>query len=53
MVTTRFAPSPIGSLHVGNALHAVANRSLGERLLLRIDDSDQTRCCASGPWARP
>ncbi len=43
MVRTRFAPSPTGSLHVGNALSAVANRSLGDWLLLRIDDTDPAR----------
>ena len=39
----RFAPSPTGSLHVGNALSAVANRRLGDWFLLRIDDTDPTR----------
>ena len=39
----RFAPSPTGSLHVGNALTAVANRRFGEHLLLRIDDTDPER----------
>jgi glutamyl-tRNA synthetase len=39
----RFAPSPTGSLHVGNALTAVANRSFGDRFLLRIDDTDPER----------
>ena len=33
MVRTRFAPSPTGSLHVGNALSAVANRRFGDWLL--------------------
>ena len=32
MRRTRFAPSPTGSLHVGNALSAVANRRLGDTL---------------------
>src|ERR671911_2073114 len=39
----RFAPSPTGSLHLGSALSAVANRRRGEWLLLRIDDTDRTR----------
>jgi glutamyl/glutaminyl-tRNA synthetase len=39
----RFAPSPTGSLHVGSALSAVANRRRGDWLLLRIDDTDRTR----------
>jgi glutamyl-tRNA synthetase len=46
-VTTRFAPSPTGTLHVGNirtALHnwLLAKRS-GGRFLLRIDDTDAAR----------
>jgi hypothetical protein len=40
MKRVRFAPSPTGSLHVGNALSAVANREFGDWLLLRIDDTD-------------
>src|SRR5438477_6454599 len=40
MKRVRFAPSPTGSLHVGNALSAVANRSFGDWFLLRIDDAD-------------
>jgi glutamyl-tRNA synthetase len=43
MVRVRFAPSPTGTLHVGNALSAVANRRLGDWLLLRIDDTDPAR----------
>lgn len=43
MIRVRFAPSPTGSLHVGNALSAVANRGFGERMLLRIDDTDTER----------
>jgi glutamyl/glutaminyl-tRNA synthetase len=45
---TRFAPSPTGSLHVGNALSAVAARSLGDWLLLRIDDTDPARNLPGG-----
>jgi hypothetical protein len=44
----RFAPSPTGSLHVGNALSAVANRSFGDRLLLRVDDTDPGRNVPGG-----
>src|SRR5215211_7374437 len=40
MKRVRFAPSPTGSLHVGNALSAVANRALGDWMLLRIDDTE-------------
>jgi glutamyl-tRNA synthetase len=46
-VTTRFAPSPTGRLHVGNirtALHnALFARKSGGRFLLRIDDTDAER----------
>lgn len=47
----RFAPSPTGSLHVGNALSAVANRALGDVLLLRIDDTDPARNVHGGEEA--
>ncbi|KTE24331.1 MULTISPECIES: glutamate--tRNA ligase [unclassified Sphingopyxis] len=46
-VTTRFAPSPTGSLHVGNIRTALHNwlwaRRHGGRFLLRIDDTDLER----------
>lgn len=47
-VITRFAPSPTGFLHLGHAYsarltHLFANDNKG-RLLLRIEDTDQTRC---------
>jgi len=48
MKRVRFAPSPTGSLHVGNALSAVANREFGDWLLLRIDDTDPARNVAGG-----
>lgn len=48
MTRTRFAPSPTGSLHVVNALGAVAARSLGDWLLLWIDDTDPARNVAGG-----
>jgi glutamyl-tRNA synthetase len=51
MVRARFAPSPTGSLHVGNALSAVANRRIGDRLLLRIDDTDPKRNVPGGEEA--
>jgi glutamyl-tRNA synthetase len=44
----RFAPSPTGSLHVGNALSAVANRAFGDWALLRIDDTDPARNVPGG-----
>lgn len=44
----RFAPSPNGYLHLGHALSALLNadmaRGLSGRLLLRIEDIDETRC---------
>jgi glutamyl-tRNA synthetase len=47
MVRVRFAPSPTGSLHVGSALTAVANRRFadehGGAMVLRIDDTDVAR----------
>ena len=46
-VTTRFAPSPTGRLHVGNIRMALHNwlfaRAHGGRFLLRIDDTDAAR----------
>lgn len=43
----RFAPSPTGSLHVGNARTALFNwlfaRKLSGDFILRIEDSDQAR----------
>lgn len=47
MVRTRFAPSPTGSLHVGNARIAVLNwlfaRKHGGAFILRIEDTDRER----------
>ncbi|WP_404862950.1 tRNA glutamyl-Q(34) synthetase GluQRS [Georhizobium sp. MAB10] len=44
----RFAPSPNGALHLGHAYSALLNEKLARetdgRLLLRIEDIDQTRC---------
>lgn len=51
MQRVRFAPSPTGTLHVGNALTAVINRRLGEHLLLRIDDTDPARNVPGGEEA--
>jgi glutamyl-tRNA synthetase len=46
-VVTRFAPSPTGSLHVGNVRTALINwlftRKLGGEFILRIDDTDLSR----------
>jgi glutamyl-tRNA synthetase len=51
MPRTRFAPSPTGTLHVGNALSAVASRRLGDWMLLRIDDTDPARNVPGGEEA--
>ncbi len=50
-VNVRFAPSPTGSLHLGNALSAVGNRRLGDWMLLRIDDTDPARNVPGGEEA--
>jgi len=46
-VTVRFAPSPTGRLHVGNARVALINwlfaRQAGGKFILRIDDTDIER----------
>ena len=51
-VRVRFAPSPTGSLHLGNALTAVANRRFADArggvVVLRIDDTDPTRNVEGG-----
>ena len=55
MTRVRFAPSPTGSLHLGNALTAVANRRFADErggvLVLRIDDTDPTRGVERGEAA--
>jgi hypothetical protein len=55
MVRVRFAPSPTGSLHLGNALTAVANRRFADErsgvLVLRIDDTDVSRTVEGGEEA--
>jgi hypothetical protein len=46
-IVTRFAPSPTGDLHLGNARTALFNellaRHAGGRFLLRIEDTDAQR----------
>ena len=46
-VTTRFAPSPTGLLHLGHVVNAIyvwgLARALGGRVLLRIEDHDRIR----------
>ena len=69
MTIVRFAPSPTGLLHVGNARTALLNwlfaKKLGGKFLLRIDDTDAARSTKAfeeaiyrdlswlGPAARP
>ena len=47
-LTTRFAPSPTGRLHLGHVYSALvahdAAREAGGRFLLRIEDIDTARC---------
>jgi len=54
-VTTRFAPSPTGRLHVGNIRTALHNALFalrhGGRFLLRIDDTDGERSTAANDQA--
>jgi len=49
-VVTRFAPSPTGELHLGNARTALFNwllaRRSGGRFILRIEDTDSERSTA-------
>ena len=51
MVKVRFAPSPTGHLHVGNAKVALLNylfaRNQGGEYVLRIEDTDLERSDAS------
>lgn len=51
-VRVRFAPSPTGSLHLGNALTAAANRRFADEhdgvVVLRIDDTDAARALEHG-----
>jgi glutamyl-tRNA synthetase len=46
-VRVRFAPSPTGGLHIGGVRTALYNyllaKQLGGKILLRIEDTDQTR----------
>ncbi|MET0291264.1 MAG: glutamate--tRNA ligase [Steroidobacteraceae bacterium] len=51
-VVSRFAPSPTGELHLGNARTALfsalaAHREAGGRFLLRIEDTDAERSTAA------
>ena len=47
LLVTRFAPSPTGLLHLGNARTALLNylaaRKAGGRFILRVEDTDEAR----------
>ncbi|MCM3631429.1 glutamate--tRNA ligase [Paenibacillus glycanilyticus] len=51
-VRVRYAPSPTGHLHIGNARTALFNylyaRSLGGKFIIRIEDTDVKRNVAGG-----
>ncbi|MFC7372681.1 glutamate--tRNA ligase [Fictibacillus iocasae] len=51
-VRVRYAPSPTGYLHIGNARTALFNyiyaRSKGGKFIIRIEDTDQKRNIAGG-----
>ncbi|ALC83311.1 MULTISPECIES: glutamate--tRNA ligase [Bacillus] len=51
-VRVRYAPSPTGHLHIGNARTALFNylfaRSQGGKFIIRIEDTDQKRNIAGG-----
>ena len=46
-VSTRFAPSPTGNLHIGNIRTAILNyvfaKKSGGKFILRLDDTDKDR----------
>jgi nondiscriminating glutamyl-tRNA synthetase len=43
VLKTRFAPSPTGLLHLGNARTALFSAFAGDRFVLRIEDTDSER----------
>jgi len=51
MIVSRFAPAPTGFLHLGHVLNALhvwgITRSIGGRVLLRIEDHDRQRSRAA------
>lgn len=54
-IRTRFAPSPTGQLHIGNARTAIMNwlyaRHMNGKFILRIEDTDQERSTAESEKA--
>ena len=53
----RFAPSPTGRIHIGNARTAILNwlmaRKTGGQFVLRYDDTDTARSTRNSPTASP
>ena len=51
MPVTRFAPSPTGLLHIGHAqaLSSPGQMAGGGPMLLRLEDTDVTRCRLNAP----
>ena len=51
-IRVRYAPSPTGHLHIGNARTALFNylfaRNLGGKFMIRIEDTDQKRNIEGG-----
>jgi nondiscriminating glutamyl-tRNA synthetase len=51
-IRVRYAPSPTGNLHIGNARTALFNylfaKSQGGKFILRIEDTDTVRNVAGG-----
>lgn len=51
-IRVRYAPSPTGHLHIGNARTALFNylfaRNMGGKFIIRIEDTDQKRNVADG-----
>ncbi|GAY77771.1 glutamyl-tRNA synthetase [Sporolactobacillus inulinus] len=51
-VRVRYAPSPTGFLHIGNARTAIFNylfaRHAGGKFIIRIEDTDQKRTLRAG-----
>src|SRR6476660_2989537 len=51
-IRVRYAPSPTGHLHIGNARTALFNylfaRNLGGKFILRIEDTEQKRNIEGG-----
>lgn len=54
-VRVRYAPSPTGHLHIGNARTALFNylfaRSQGGKFIIRIEDTDKKRNIEGGEQA--